>query len=322
MPAGGVGPRFGGKNCMIEPRCLRDNLRDVGLLPWCQQLKPREQPSALRGHQDSVCNRLTKFVDAAAGNSRKRIEGIATVYTAMSTRDFSTLGAGAAAHIFHKRVCNFLDEDPENTVEIAWSPGHHDIRGNERADELAKAGTELASTATGTRANALRRAKERVQKTWVREWKKTAKTGHYAIANRIPPSVKPTKHFLALDGKREVFGRLVQCRIGHCFSGEYYSRFVPSEDTDCPCGEHIQTREHIICDCPRYDEHRGILRKTSRHLSLPQILGTKEGITALSKFLDASGAFTKTGHSRAPVLLPTFDNEPDPPDTDDEDDGN
>ncbi|KAJ7048584.1 hypothetical protein C8F01DRAFT_1004247 [Mycena amicta] len=139
------------------------------------------------------------------------------------------------------------------------------------------------------------------------------------MANRIAPSVRPTRHFLALDEKREVFGRLVQCRTGHCFTGEYYARFVPSEDVDCPCGEPMQTREHIFCECPRYADHRHLLRKGSPHLSMPELVGTKKGITALSAFLEASGAFTKTGHPRTPQTLPTFDNEPDPPDSDDED---
>ncbi|KAJ7725504.1 hypothetical protein B0H14DRAFT_2253530, partial [Mycena olivaceomarginata] len=51
-------------------------------------------------------------------------------------------------------------------------------------------------------------------------------------------------HFQTL--KCEVFGRVTQCRIGHCYSGEYYSQFVPSESVDCPCGEAFQSREHII----------------------------------------------------------------------------
>ncbi|KAJ7679796.1 hypothetical protein B0H14DRAFT_2173861, partial [Mycena olivaceomarginata] len=25
---------------------------------------------------------------------------------------------------FHKKICTFLDADPEHRVEIAWSPGH------------------------------------------------------------------------------------------------------------------------------------------------------------------------------------------------------
>ncbi|KAF8143729.1 hypothetical protein K438DRAFT_1633013, partial [Mycena galopus ATCC 62051] len=42
---------------------------------------------------------------------------------------------------FHQKICDFLDGNPERTVEIAWSPGYSDIIGNEHAHELAKEGT-------------------------------------------------------------------------------------------------------------------------------------------------------------------------------------
>ena len=181
------------------------------------------------------------------------------------------------SHNFHKTISKLLDDDPARTVEIVWAPGHKKIRGNERADELAKAGVELGATVSGTRCNALRRAKEKMKNAWVKAWKAAPNTGRYAIANQFPPSLKHTKHF---DTQREVFGRLVQCRTGHAFIGEYYKQFVPDENVDCPCGEALQTREHILCDCPRYQPHRHILSTASRDLSLSEILGTKKGIEA------------------------------------------
>jgi hypothetical protein len=211
-----------------------------------------------------------------------------------------------------KRDCRFLDQDETRRINLAWSPGHNGIKGNERADELAKQAVGLASTApwTSSRSNATRRAKERCAKDWVKEWTRTPKTGHYAIANRFPPSMKPTKHFTALNGKREVFGRLIQCRTGHGYIGEFYQRFVPSENVNCICGEPLQTREHLLRECPRYETHRHILRQVSRDISLPEILGTRDGIRALSEFLEKSGAFTKTGEIRRTYTLPIFEEEP------------
>ncbi|PPQ83209.1 hypothetical protein CVT26_013008, partial [Gymnopilus dilepis] len=51
-------------------------------------------------------------------------------------------------------------------------------------------------------------------------------------------------------------------------------------------GEMGESREHILCACPR---------KISRDVFLPDIHGTKQGITALIEFLKASGAFSRTG---------------------------
>ncbi|KAI5890853.1 uncharacterized protein SCHCODRAFT_02584515, partial [Schizophyllum commune H4-8] len=85
-----------------------------------------------------------------------------------------------------------------------------------------------------------------------------------------------------------------------CLVASY--RHVPDTDT--------RTRQHILAECPQYEEHRYLLRDASRGLSLPVLLGTKKGIAALTEFIAASGAFTKTGAPRAPPSLPTWEQEP------------
>ncbi|KZV89363.1 hypothetical protein EXIGLDRAFT_589384, partial [Exidia glandulosa HHB12029] len=100
------------------------------------------------------------------------------------------------------------------------------------------------------------------------------------------------------------------CRTGHCFQGAYYKTFVPSENVDCPCGERLQTREHSLRECPRYDAFRDKLRDASHNIVLSEILGTPRGIEALSGFLRKSGAFTKTGEPRAPRAAPVPELEP------------
>ncbi|GBE87945.1 hypothetical protein SCP_1201710 [Sparassis crispa] len=213
--------------------------------------------------------------------------------------------------IFRQTITEFLDANPENTVEIAWSPGHKGIIGNERADKLAKQATKIVDgTFTTTRAHALRRANEKAFERWTAEWKKTAPTGRFASANRLPPQTHPRKPFTDLP--REVFGRLVQCRTGHAFLGEYYAQFVPSETVDCPCGAHFQTRKHILQDCPRYNNYRHILREASKTIDIPTILGTTAGIAALGCFLQESGALTKTGVKRKEAKIAQWEDEEEP----------
>ncbi|KAJ3853055.1 hypothetical protein EV368DRAFT_23101, partial [Lentinula lateritia] len=57
--------------------------------------------------------------------------------------------------------------------------------------------------------------------------------------------------------------------------------------------------------CLRYEDSRHILRKASQDICLKDILGTKEGIEALTEFLDEIGAFTKTGKQRKAQSEPT-----------------
>ncbi|KAI6112113.1 hypothetical protein EDD16DRAFT_1423229, partial [Pisolithus croceorrhizus] len=60
----------------------------------------------------------------------------------------------------------------------------------------------------------------------------------------------------------------------HTFTGKYYSSFVPLESTSCPCGEYIQTCEHILATCPAFEPNHNILRSASEDLVITDILGT------------------------------------------------
>ncbi|KAJ7716978.1 hypothetical protein B0H14DRAFT_2239379, partial [Mycena olivaceomarginata] len=99
-------------------------------------------------------------------------------------------------------------------------PGHCEIARNKRVDALAKMGAKMAAETGRTHSHTLHKAKEKVQRTWVKDRKAAQKTGSFAIVNHFPWSLKPTPHFKSL--KHELFGRITRCRIGHCFSGEYY----------------------------------------------------------------------------------------------------
>ena len=219
---------------------------------------------------------------------------------------------------FHQTIRPLLDAHENLTITIAWCPSHCGIPGNERADQLAKEATELGRQIPFkvTHSNAKRRAKSATLKLWRIEWKNTTKSGRYAIANRLEPSLTPTPHFKNLKDKREVFGRVTQCRTGHAYTGEFRRSFLPlSQDPiTCPCdNKSIETREHILRECPRFEQQRNILEKASPTIALPEILGTKKGIAALSEFLIASGAFTRTGTTPTPAKAPNFEDEPEPP---------
>ncbi|KAF5313927.1 hypothetical protein D9619_013086 [Psilocybe cf. subviscida] len=217
-------------------------------------------------------------------------------------------------HTFYEKANMFLDSDNSHQLSISWCPSHCGVAGNDRADELAKQATLLAWSLpiSTSRTNALRRAALATQREWTREWKRSAKQGWFAIADRFQPSLKPTKRAKQYSRRREIFGRLVQARTGHAYTGEFRRRFFPSEPFRCPCdNQTIETREHIITTCPRYEEHRHILRKVSQSIALSEILGTQEGIDALATFLEQSGAFSRDGKPRPAqnpsITVPTLD---------------
>jgi len=44
---------------------------------------------------------------------------------------------------FHRNILNLLDQHINLHIALTWCPGHFNIKGNERADELAKSGSFL-----------------------------------------------------------------------------------------------------------------------------------------------------------------------------------
>ena len=55
----------------------------------------------------------------------------------------------------------------------------------------------------------------------------------------------------------------------------------------------------------RYSAYHHILQETSPNILLSDIQGTKEGIYALAKFLESTGAFSQSGQVPGPPPPPT-----------------
>jgi ribonuclease HI len=240
----------------------------------------------------------------------KHVHIFADNYAALNAiHDLSQKAGQAYAMRFKSTIYAFLDTTEDRTVELGWSPGHKDIPGNERADDLAKRGAEMWAPDAPTLTHAKRITKEKAMTAWTADWAATRRAGKFGAANNFPPTLKPHDHFTSTS--REVYGRLVQCRTGHAFIGEYYDRFVPTKRTKCRCGAPFQTREHIIRRCTLYAAHRHILRETHPDLNVADLIGTKDGLETLTKFLQSSGAFTKSGEPRIKPLRPSIDDEDD-----------
>lgn len=89
---------------------------------------------------------------------------------------------------------------------------------------------------------------------------------------------------------------------GHAFTGEYTARFrgnklpqpLPEEAVACPCGELPQTSEHILIECPLYeDARRKYLSTRGRAWSLDQLFDLPLHCTGTMRFLEETQACAK-----------------------------
>jgi hypothetical protein len=209
----------------------------------------------------------------------------------------ASTGAGQyLSNLFRKEVSEFLDAGNHRHVRLSWIPHDFNIRGCQRAFKLARVGSRDPDSClewSGTLCHRNRLIREKTLEDWREIWADMPRASLYHISDRLPPTFSFTWQIKHLP--RRLCALVLHCRTGHGSFGEYFARRVPDEDVNCPCGVLLQTREHILQSCERYEAHRHILRQISPTIDLPVILGTLSGIKALSKFIAKTGAFSKGG---------------------------
>ena len=153
--------------------------------------------------------------------------------------------------------------------------------------------------------------KRELLEAWTFRWSNhdTNPSSGFHPANKIPPTLSLMNRFKDSDWK--TFSRLIQFCTGHTHLGEYYRRFIRTEDPACPCGHTTQTRRHILNECPKFARHRPLLG-TGRYAQLENLIGTEKGIKRLAKFITTTKAIDKhksTSTNRHNTTTGTEENE-------------
>jgi ribonuclease HI len=196
---------------------------------------------------------------------------------------------------FSSSVDRFLFASQAHTVRVGWIPGHTGIPGNTRADALAnKAVTEpsiVASTITWAKGEATSKATN----AWTQEWKDLDRTrAWWGEALGKPPSTKIAKFHKDFKGPCNLQCCVVQVVLGHCFVGEYYSRFnVNAGHIGCECGAADGSLDHVLFDCFAWRWAREALYECFRLPTRKKIFGSDWGLEALADFLHRCKAFHK-----------------------------
>ena len=145
-------------------------------------------------------------------------------------------------------------------LEISWTPGHADIKGNEHADRLAKeAAQEAKEKEDLPPVISLGDVKEAAKKSgyakWQEMWEKSEKGRHLF-------NFRPRVEFKLRNTFESSFGERIisQLQTGYVGLNEYLQKCNVKEDNSCECGG-IETVGHYLLECPNY-ENESRVRKT------------------------------------------------------------
>ena len=235
-----------------------------------------------------------------------------------STHDEQAVSLG---HL--ERLGELLTAYPGIDITLQWLPKKIPFGGFRRAKQLAFHAIRTINQANIEEPFSLKKQKETARNDaiakWAERWHQAPRTSlAYRTAIRTPPdgrahhtfqpeknkSRKTPPHAEQAQGREDTvkFSRLTHSTFyrfvtGHAFTGEYTQRFFPLHTQDqlaCPCGEPVQTIEHVLLHCPRYtDARRKHLTVFDRPRALHQLFNKPERVLGMLRFLEETGACAK-----------------------------
>ena len=180
----------------------------------------------------------------------------------------------------------------KDSVKVRWLPGHADIEGNERADQLAKEGATLPNCEDiPSQAFLQREAKQWQTAKQTRWWESEAPTSYRHL--RLSLHTRRSRK-LELGLPRQVYGRLLAARTGHGDFKAYHDRFDHVSTTgDCSCGRPTSSVHFFFCrKAKRRWKGWKVARCRGPKATIDWILGTTDGALEFAEFSRETKFFT------------------------------
>jgi hypothetical protein len=163
------------------------------------------------------------------------------------------------------KIGELMTSYPNLNIQLLWLPRSIPFIGFKRAKQLALEAIRVADPNPAKEPHTIKHQKKKTKEaavtTWANHWYSAPCTSlAYRTALTKPPDGRPHPTF-KIEPNAAKFSHTTRCTLyhlitRHTFIGSYTQRFYPRhtpEQITCNCSEPVQTVEHILLECPKYN---------------------------------------------------------------------
>jgi hypothetical protein len=253
-----------------------------------------------------VLDVLTDLLASQQDGPRNVLIFLASNFAINKAQDASPHEEQAVSIECLRRIGELLDIYPNLNIRLLWLPRNIPSVGFKRAKQLALEAIRTADLRGEEEPHSIKAQKKKTTEAaisaWAERWHQAPRSSlAYKTALTRPPDGRPHPTFLVRQDTAK-FSRLTICTLyrvitGHAFIGSYTQRFFPQhtqEQVACPCGEPVQTVEHVLLHCQLHNAaRRKHLTASGRPRNLSQLFNHPKRVTTLLRFLEETGACAK-----------------------------
>ena len=202
--------------------------------------------------------------------SRKKMGNIAIFIDSLST--LQALNSADPNQMIQGLHSSLAKLTAQLTVFLQWVPAHVGLTGNEKADRLAKIGSQAPQTQNPV---TYREAKTLLHSRYNGDWK-NYNGGYQAHLHPI----------WRLERAQQT--TIFHLRTGHCGQGAHLKRIGISDTSPCQCRQADQTPDYVLQSCPKYAERRQLTWPQGADLAT-KLWGSAEDLYRTAHFVASTG---------------------------------